>query len=142
MLNINEVAEELQELTAWQETPNELTETDYIKMVVQAIRRFFVDINHPSEYDRTLYITDENGKMFYNRDFIADEEEYILCLCKIGFFQRVQTDVNNTFGYTTNALTVTNADKPYANLQQTLNDLRHDRQILFNKMTRYVFGDS
>lgn len=141
MLNISELAEELQELTAWQETPTVLDTVDYEKMVVRAIRKFFVDINHPADYDRTLYIV-EDGKIFYDRDFMADEEEYILCLCKIGFFKRVQTDVNNTFGYTTNALTVTNADKPYANLQTTLSDLEHERRVIFNKMVRYTFGES
>ena len=142
MLNISEMAQELNELTAWQETPEALVNEDYVKMVVRALKRFFVDINHPSEYNRSLYTTNEDEDTCYDREFIADEEEYILCLCKIEFFKRVQTDVNNTFGYSTNALTVTNADKPYVNLQTTLNDLEHDRRILFNKMIRYTLGES
>ena len=141
MLNITELAEELHELTAWQETPTVLEEKDYEKMVVRAIRKFFVDINHPADYDRTLYIIDDE-ELFYDREFAVDEIEYILCLCKISFFKMVQTDVNNMFGYTTNALTVTNADKPYANLQNTLNDLEHERRVIFNKMVRYTFGES
>ena len=78
--------------------------------------------------------------MLYDRDFLIDEIEYIICLCKIEFFKRVQTDVNNAFGYTTDALSVTNADKPYANLKNTLDDLEHERRILFNKMVRYTLG--
>lgn len=140
MLNITELAAEVEELTAWQETPLPLSENDYLKTVLRAVRRFFVDINSPTEYDITLYITDDDGNMLYDRDFLIDEIEYILCLCKIEFFKRVQTDVNNSFGYTTDALSVTNADKPYANLKNTLDDLEHERRILFNKMVRYTLG--
>lgn len=140
MLNVTEMAEELQELTKWQDTPEKLLIYDYVRMVVRAIRKFFVDINHPTEYDRALWTTDENENVYYDRDFALDEEEYIMLLCKIEFFQRVQTDVNDAMSYSTNALTVTNADKPYANLENTLSELQHERRINFNKMIRYTLG--
>ena len=140
MLDIAELATELQEFTAWQETPMPLGMTDYYRMVRRGIRKFCVDINHPSEYSTSNWITDDDGNQCYDRDFMADEIEYILCLCRIEFFRRVQTDVNNAFGYSTDALTVTNADKPYANLQRTLDDLERERRILFYKMTRYALG--
>ena len=147
MLNITELANEIQELTAWQDTPQPLTAEAYINIVKRAVRNFFVDINRASEFSKDNYITvepeDPEGEttIYYDRDFLADEEVYILILCKIEFFQRVQTDVNNAFGYTTNALTVTNADKPYKNLAETLNGLYNERRIKFNKMVRYTLGE-
>ena len=140
MLDVSEVANELKEQCAWQATPSELTTTDYINMVKRAVRRFFVDINRPGEYSAKSFV-EENEVFYYDREFLADEIEYLLCLCKIEFFQRVQTDVNNAFSYTTDALTVTNMDKPYANLKNTINDLFRDRRILFNKMVRYTLGE-
>lgn len=142
MLNITEIAEELKELTAWQETPVDLSFSDYVKIVVRAVKKFFVDINRPEEYKLTLWTTDDDENTCYDREFLLDEEEYIKILCKIEFFKRVQTDVNNMFGYSTDALTVTNADKPYANLKNTLDDLQHERRIVFNKMIRYTLGES
>lgn len=142
MLNIQELAEEVQETTAEQETPYPLVESDYMKMVRRAVKRFFVDINHPEEYDRERFILDDEGYECYDRTFIADEEVYIVCLCKIEFFRRVQMDVNNRFGYSTNAITITNADKPYANLKNTLDELERERQILYHKMVRYTLGVS
>ena len=139
MLNLTELAEELQEVTAWQETPEQLGPFDYLKMVKRAVRTFFRDINHPAEYNVESFIEDD-GFILYDRNFLIDEEEYILILCKLEFFFRVQLDVNNTVGYTTDALSVTNADKPYANLQNTINDLQHERRICFNKMVRYTMG--
>lgn len=141
MLNVTEVAEELKELTAWQETPEKLDTSDYVKMVVRAIKKFFVDINHPTDYDPYLWTTNDKNETCYDRDFPLDEEEYIKILCRMEFFQRVQMDVNNSFGYSTNALTVTNADKPYANLKDTLEDIQHERRIAFNKMIRYTLGE-
>lgn len=140
MLNVTEMAKELQELTAWQETPEPLALADYVKMVVRAVKKFFVDINHPTEYDTTRWTTDEEDDTCYDRNFLLDEEQYIMILSRIEFFSRVQTDVNNAFGYSTNALTVTNADKPYANLKDTLSDIQHERRIAFNKMVRYTLG--
>lgn len=140
MLNITEMATELQELTAWQETPETLAEYDYVRMLVRAVRKFFVDINHPTEYDQTKWTTDEHDETCYDRDFLLDEEEYIMLLARLEFFKRVQMDANNAFGYSTNALTVTNADKPYANLKDTISELEHERRIVFNKMIRYTLG--
>lgn len=140
MLNVTELANELQELTAWQETPVPLGQKDYEKIVIRAVRTFFRDINRPAEYDTSLFINDVDGLM-YDRTFMIDEEEYILILCRLEFFQRVQTDVNNSFGYSTDALTVTNADKPYVNLKDTIENLQHERRICFNKMVRYTFGE-
>lgn len=141
MLNINALAEEIQELTRWQETPEILGTSDFVRIVVRAVKKFFVDINRVSEYNANLWITDENGDRCYDRTFLLDEEEYIKILCRIEFFKRVQMDVNNAMGYSTDALTVTNADKPYANLKNTLDDLEHERRICFNKMVRYTLGE-
>lgn len=140
MLNATELAAVVQEETAWQETPQALEDADYLRIVVRGVRRFFVDINHPEEYSITNWTKDEEGT-FYDREFNVIEEEYIRILCKLEFFKRVQMDVNNRFGYQTDAITITNADKPYANLQNTIGDLEHERRIVFNKMVRYTLGE-
>ena len=139
MLNLTELSEELQEITAWQDTPVALTPSDYNRIVKSAVRTFFRDINRPEECIAESFIEDETG-LYYDRDFMIDEVEYILILCRLEFFRRVQMDVNNTVGYSTDALTVTNADKPYANLKNTIDELEHERRICFYKMVRYTFG--
>lgn len=55
------------------------------------------------------------------------------------FFKKVQSDVNNIVGYTTDALSITNADKPYAHLQDTIGELEKERRIVFFKMVPYTF---
>lgn len=62
-----------------------------------------------------------------------------MLVAQIAFFKRVQTDVNNIVSYTTDALSVANADKPYGHLQDTIGALENERRIVFYKMTDYSF---
>lgn len=81
---------------------------------------------------------DEN--VCFTEDLPIDEEEYVLLCAQIGFFNQVKTDVNNIVGYTTDALSVTNADKPYANIKDSIEKLENERRITYYKMIRYVMS--
>lgn len=141
MLNVTKMAERLKTETAWQKTPVDLEQSDYEEMIVNGLRRMYIDTGRATEYDSALLITnEENGDVVYNldSDLPIDEEEYIFIAAKINFYRQVANDVNNIVGYTTNALSVTNADKPYANLKDTIEKLDNERRILHYKMVRYV----
>ena len=71
-------------------------------------------------------------------ELTADEYEYVLTTAEMGFYRKVQSDVNRIVGYSTDAMTITNADKPYANLSQTLAELANRQRILYYKMVRYT----
>jgi hypothetical protein len=81
---------------------------------------------------------DEN--VCFTEDLPIDEAEYVLLCAQIGFFNQVKTDVNNIVGYTTDALSVTNADKPYANIKDSIEKLENERRITYYKMIRYVMS--
>ena len=136
MFDIEEMAAELQQETAWQSTPLPVYKEDYIKIVVQAIKKFFVDVNHPDEYDRTLFITDEYDHIFYDFEFNVLEEEYIYILAKMKFFGKVYTDLSgdSAMSYTTDALSVTGAKEGYKSVQQTLEELEKERIRVFHKI--------
>ena len=46
--------------------------------------------------------------------------------------------MNRIVGYTTDAMSITNADKPYANISQTIAELLNRQRILYYKMTRFT----
>lgn len=143
MLNITKLAEWLKEKTEWQETPVPLTDSNYINMVIDGIERLFVDTGRSEQYNEELYVTvdaSEDSYYGYDATFPLDERRYIQICAQINFFAKVQSDVNNTFGYSTDALTVTNADKPYANLRDTIDKLDNERRIIYYKMVRYTLG--
>ena len=136
MYDITDVAAELQEETAWQSTPLPVYKEDYIKIVVQAIKKFYVDVNHPGEYDRTLFIINEYDHVCYDYDFNILQEEYIFILCKLIFKRKIYTDLagDGAVSYTTDALSVTGAKEGYKSIQQEIDDLELERIRVFHKM--------
>ena len=62
----------------------------------------------------------------------------MLTTAEIGFYRRVESDVNRIVGDSTDAMTITNADKPYANLSQTVAELLSRQRVLYYKMTRFT----
>lgn len=127
MTDMQKMAQELKQRTEWQDTPVELVHEDYLKIVRQAVRHLYVMTGRYMQYEENTAIA-----------LSADEYEYVLTTAEIGFYRRVQSDVNRIVGYSTDAMTITNADKPYANISQTVNELLNRQRILYYKMTRYV----
>ena len=127
MTDMQKMAQELRQRTEWQDTPVELVHEDYLEIVRQAVRHLYVMTGRYMQYDENIAIA-----------LSADEYEYVLTTAEIGFYRRVQSDVNRIVGYSTDAMTITNADKPYANISQTVNELLNRQRILYYKMTRYV----
>ena len=127
MTDMQRMAQELKQRTEWQDTPVVLAEDDYLEIVRQAVRHLYVMTGRYTQYDDKTDIS-----------LSTDEYEYVLTTAEIGFYRRVQSDVNRIVGYSTDAMTITNADKPYANISQTVNELLNRQRILYYKMTRYV----
>ena len=142
MYNINEAAEELKQVNAWRSTPYPVQDKDYIKFVVHSIKKLYVDINHPEEYDRTLFITDEDDILYYDYDFNILQEEYIFILSRKSFLGMVLSDLSGdgAISYTTDALSVTGAKEGYKSVQQELDDLEQERIRVFHKMMAHDEG--
>lgn len=56
---------------------------------------------------------------------------------QINFLKKVQTNVDTLTSYSTDAMSVTHGDKPYANLQQSITDLVDTQNKIWYKMIRY-----
>lgn len=133
-VSISKLVEELKERTAWQRTPEPLDDTQYTAMIIRGIKRLYIDTGRADVYSDALI---DEVAMEFMEEMKIDEEAYVLICAQIEFFRRVQNDVNNIVGYTTDALSVTNADKPYAHLQDTIGCLEQDRRVTYYKMIRY-----
>ena len=146
MTNITELANELREIVAWQRTPEELSESNYEKMIIFGIKTLYIDTGRANAYSNDMIIIEETEdppttvtNVLFSETLPIDEEKYVLLVAQIVFFKKVQSDVNNIVSYTTDALSVANADKPYAHLQDTISNLENERRIVFYKMTNYSF---
>ena len=136
MYNIVETAKEVQQYYAAQETPLPVFKEDYVEFVIRAIKKYYVDRNHPEEYDKTLFVRNEQEDLCYNYEFDVLQEEYILILAKLIFKRYELADVtgDSAVSYTTDALSVTGAKEAYKSIQQEIDDLEHERIRVFHKL--------
>ena len=56
---------------------------------------------------------------------------------EIAFYTKVQSTVDDLTSYTTDAMAVSHGDKPFANLQQKLEDLRAKQLNIWYAMGRF-----
>lgn len=140
MTNISELANELKDATRWQKTPLPLSNNDYVSIIIRALKRLYIDTGRASVFNMDMITKNDDEYVCFTEDLPIDEEEYVLLCAQIGFFNQVKTDVNNIVGYTTDALSVTNADKPYANIKDSIEKLENERRITYYKMIRYVMS--
>lgn len=131
-VKVKTLIEELKDDVRWQRTPLLLKDADYGKMINRGYWTLMVDTARHNLYSP---IEDYDGGEV---EIESDEAKYVLLVAKIEFFKRVQGDVNNIVSYTTDAMSVTNADKPYVHLQDTINELEKERRKLFYKLVRFV----
>lgn len=141
MLNLTAMAYTLKDKTAWQALPEALEDSQYLAMILHGLRRLFIDTGRALQFDVMKFTTIEDGSYAYDQNFEIDEEEYILLCAQLEFFAKVQASVNDQVGYSTDALTVTNADKPYANIKNTMENIDNERRIVYYKMVRFTLGD-
>ena len=137
MITLSTLVDELKDKTEFQQTPREFSYDDYIKMVVYGLKRLYIDTGRASVWTDEL-IEDDN----FMAELPIDEIEYVMLLAQIKFYETVRAAVNEMVSYTTDALSVTQGDKPYQNLTGTLRELDNERRIVYYKMSRYALGDT
>ena len=121
-----------------------MTEQEELYLVSQCfakgLQAMFIQTGRGVQYEDSWLVYDINGVLTSTtQDLRVDELRYAYLYGKIEFFKKVQTDVNNIVGYTTDALTVTNADKPYQNLAQTIDGLEQELRKIFYSMIRFAY---
>ncbi|AAK79101.1 hypothetical protein BJV85_002870 [Clostridium acetobutylicum] len=60
-----------------------------------------------------------------SRDINLTEEEYIKISSELNFFKCARSNYIDIVSYTTDALSITNADKPYKNLNEIIKELEN-----------------
>ena len=137
VIDIASMGNELKRRTVWQRTPEPLSDYDYRFMIIEALKFMFIMTGRASRYNNSVLIWSGPLPVRYYDDIEPDEQEYILVSAEIMFYRKVQASVNNIVGYTTDALSVTNADKPYQYIAQTIKELEKKQRTLFYKMVRF-----
>lgn len=138
MIDIAALTEELHRRVEWQKTPEEVFRDDLAGFVLLGIKDLMIMTGRAAQYTEANIAYDDDMPVSYDASILADEQEYVLIVAQIAFFNKVKTDVNNHVGYTTDALSVTHADKPFRYLGETIAGLERQKRALWFKMARYT----
>lgn len=128
--SLSKLVTELQERTQFQETPIAFDTTDYEGFVTNGAKRLYIDLgysNWTTEYNATSKIL--------TRDLSISEEEYVLIASEIAFFNEIKNNWSTIISYSTNALSITNGEKPYKNIDGMIKDLKDRLSELFYKIS-------
>lgn len=143
MTDIGKLCERLQHKVEWQKTPISMSDEDKQNMLIEAIvygiEDLFVVTGRAMTYQNYTYTTDKESGLVseFSYDLLLDEELYVLCRAQIDIYSKLRAQYTDILGYTTNALTVTNADKPYSYMTGTINELDNQLKEYYYKMVRY-----
>ena len=122
----------------WQNVPDPVTINDMTKYIADAIRHLYTMTGRALLFSESMFTSDENGIYTeFSGDLPLDEREYVILSAQIAFLRKVQSSVDDLTSYTTDAMSITHGDKPYANLQQTITDLESMCRSIWYKMGRY-----
>lgn len=136
-ISMTELVEDLKFSTRMQQTPMPYSDEDYLRNVKHGLKQLFVDTQRASVYDKKAYY-DNDGEIFYPYELTATEEEYVLLVSMQAFYEQVASSYMGLMNYTTDALSVQHADKPYENAKHRLGDLEARIRTLYYKMVKYT----
>lgn len=138
MTDVVALAKRLFKRIQWQSTPQDVTQSDMCNYIAEGIIWLYTMTGRGETFDDMWFSYDENGCVVsFKNDLPADEKQYVLLSAQIDFVRKSQQSVDMLTSYSTDAMTVTHGDKPFANLQQMLTDLESQRNRVWHKMERY-----
>ena len=138
MTDLIEWSKIIQRDIQFQELPSDQTLDDITPQILDSIEEFYVMAGQQDRYSEDLVVKDEEGTPIqFLADFKIDEKKFILVATKIKFFNLARSSVDFDTGYSTDAMSVSNRDKPFANLTQQIAELQGEYNKFWHKMTRY-----
>jgi hypothetical protein len=127
--DINEIKDQLIDNFADQRTPTTYSDTDYLNFAIKGCKRLYRDTGLKDNWDSEFSVDS------LNRDLDINQYEYCVIASEIEILKKIRTSWNTMIGYTTNALTIANADKPFKFLTETIKEKEKELVDLFHKMT-------
>ena len=137
MTSIEELAKTLYDRVSAQEVPEQVTIEQLTTYIAGGVRYLYTMTGRALTFDESLFVKDGDYYVSFVDDLYIDEKLYVIVTANIDFLKWVQGSVNNQIGYTTDAMSVTHADKPYANLADTIARLEDERNRIWYKMIRF-----
>jgi hypothetical protein len=114
-----------------QRVPTTYTDDEYLEFAILGCKRFYIDIGREASWD-SEYSDSDNS---LTSDLNILQKDYCLLSSEIEYFKSIRNYWNTMISYTTNALSVAYAYKPFEFLEKTINEKENRLIDLFHKMT-------
>lgn len=149
MTDIIKLAKRLHRRIKWQEIPEELTSTDLIEILCDAIRMLYVISGRTFQFSEDMFTEtnpdteDQDGEneqddgFYFTETLELDEQEWVLLEGEISFYNMALSNVDDLQSYTTDAMAVTHGDKPYKNIKSTIEDRQNKQAVVWTRMVRF-----
>ena len=139
MTDIVLLAKKLHQRLEWQTVPDDVTMEDLTVLIADAIRDLYVMTGRALSFseDKFDYDVETASYISFADDLPLDERDYVVLSAQIALLKKAQTSVNELTSYSTDAMTVTHGDKPFANLQETIAGVEEERLRVWYKMIRF-----
>lgn len=139
MTDIVLLANKLLQKVEWQNVPKPVTRNDLTVFIADAIRDLYVMTGRALTFSESDFEYDKDEEMYisFAHDLPLDERKLVLLTAELAVMKKAQTDVNELTSYSTDAVTVSHGDKPFANLQETIDGLQVEWERVWYKMPRY-----
>ena len=143
MTDFGKLCEKVYYQIEWQKLPSTMSTVQKENMIGHAVKfaieDMFVVTGRYAEYMNYSYKLDEDEmtETTFSYTLSLDEELYVICRAQIEVLKKCRAQYDDLLGYTTNALSVTNADKPFTYISSMIHELDDRAKLYFYKMVRY-----
>ena len=137
MTDMIAMAKQLLKRIEWQNVPGDVTAFDLTEYIADGIRWLYTMTGRSCEFSESMFVFDDGLYKCFTSDLQLDEREYVLLTAMIDFLRKAQTGVDDLTSYSTDAMSITHGDKPFANIQNMLVDLQTERNRVWHKMDRF-----
>jgi hypothetical protein len=125
-----DLRDEMKDEVVLYKTPIVYTDALYNKIIIKAAKQYYIDIGQESSWLIQYSIISSTPTLSVN--LTLTQREYITVWGQIIFIDQIKADVAKMVSYSTDALSVTQGDKPYKNLSE-------DRQNLVNRLLELFY---
>lgn len=142
MVKVCDLIMKLKSAVRYQEVFEEFNYSDFRNIIIESIERLYIDTSRVNEYSDGMFVINPvDNTEYFMAELDIDEKRYVMCCAKLNFYNIVADNYSSMTSFSTDAITVTQGDKPFANLKSQIEEIESERRRLFYKLARFNYDE-
>lgn len=139
MTDILALAEDVYDDVKEQTTIEDVCVSDLAKMVKRAIKELYNLTSRSNLYSEDKFTQDKDQTYIsFDDDLTSVESSWVVYEAECSFYKVQRSGYTDAVGYSTDAMTVSHADKPFKNLSEVVKELEDKKNVLLTRMYQYT----